>query len=524
LKKTGSPPRLGKIQACKEDEIILQKTKSANLWIRIAVISLAFLVIAGFLISQALSKRINHDENQYIACAELIGEGYVPYHDFLYFHLPYLPYIYAGLFSFTDHLLLSSRIFSALCALTYLFLIYLLVAGRFEFLSKNGAAFFAISAVFLITATGIFRHTATLSWSHDFPIMLIVLAFFLFAEFFQNDRKILLFFSGILLGTAVMARLTYIFSILPFFLVLFAGARMRAWRNIVPRIIFLVSGFLASLLPLLILIADRAAFENFTYSIYDYHFRFDQIFLREMGWIPGSRLQFELYSELFLDKRVFLPFLSVFASIYLLIKHRKNVIAHRELLLALLIAIFSFAGTISREVAHKQYFLIIVIFLILNLYLLISGFELFRSRLFYRVSGILILAVLLWDPSHLVHAWGRLDGGYMQEVHAQGVKIRQIVKDEKVVTLSPLWCLEGGCGIYPEFVNGVFSWRVGSCETVPETRFTNIRNIEAFYRRYQPQYLYTGHEKIFEQNLIDFFVEKGFKPTEIDDQGVLWMK
>ncbi len=172
------------------------KTKFNDHWIRITVILVTFLIISGFLVSQALTKRINHDENQYIACAELIKDGYVPYHDFYYHHLPYLPYIYAGLFCFTSHLVLSARLFSVFCVLIYLLLIYLLIVKRFELLSKTKAVFFSLSALFLIISTQIFRFSATLSWSHDFPVMLIVLAFFLFEKFFKITKIFCFFLLG----------------------------------------------------------------------------------------------------------------------------------------------------------------------------------------------------------------------------------------------------------------------------------------------------------------------------------------
>lgn len=512
------------IQIIKEDEIILGKTKFNDHWIRITVISIVFLIISVFLVSQALNKRINHDEDQYIACAELIKDGYVPYHDFYYHHLPFLPYIYAGLFCFTSHLVLSARLFSVFCVLIYLLLIYLLIVKRFEFLSKTKAIFFSISALFLIISTQIFRFSATLSWSHDFPVMLIVLAFFLFEKFFKNNKNILLLFIGMLLGIAVMAKLSYIISVMPFFLILIVDSKKISFKKIIFRILILLSGFILSILPLLILIASREAFEVFTYSIYDYHFRLDPIFLLEVGRIFSFQGYLDLYLQSFVNKQMLLPVLSVLLSVYFLTKHRKNIIIHRGLLLALLVIIFSFAGTFSREVVHKQYFYIIVIFLILNLYLLISGFKIFRNKAFICLFGIFIFVVLAWDSFHITHAYHKLDSTYLKEIHTNGLKIKQIVKDEKVVSLSPLYCLEGGCKIYPEFANGVFSWRLGSCEKVPDTKFTSIKNFEAFYQEFKPKYFYTGHEKRFEQNLKEFIIQKGFNPIKIGPRGVLWVK
>ncbi len=334
----------------------------------------------------------------------------------------------------------------------------------------------------------------------------------------------MLFFIGMLIGLAVMAKLTYIFAIMPFFLILIVGFEKISFKKIILRISVLSSGFILSILPLLILIASKEAFEVFTYSIFDYHFWLDPIFLREAGRMPGPEQYLNLCLQNFFNKQMLLPVLSTLVSISFLIKHRKNIIFHRDLLLALLIVIFAFIGTISREVIHEQYFYIIVIFQILNLYLLISDFEIFKNKSLSRLLGILILVVLAWDSSYIIHAYGRLDSTYLKEIHTNGLKIKQIVKDEKVVSLSPLYCLEGGCKIYPEFANGVFSWRVGSCEKVPDTKFTSIKNFESFYQKFKPKYFYTGHENRFEQNLKEFVIQKGFNPIKIGPRGVLWVK
>src|SRR5688572_6039535 len=83
--------------------------------------ALTFFVVCAlvfpFVLGLGMTQNMSHDEHQHVAAGALVArEGLVPYRDFPHFHTPYLAYVYAALFSVTDHLLVAARMVSVLSA------------------------------------------------------------------------------------------------------------------------------------------------------------------------------------------------------------------------------------------------------------------------------------------------------------------------------------------------------------------------------------------------------------------------
>src|SRR5438046_10733796 len=89
------------------------KSTPSRAWLALAG---AVLVILLLLIARARCKRLAHDEHQFIASAALLSRrSLLPYRDYPHFHMPYLIAVYAILFRLSDHLLLTTRLFSTAC-------------------------------------------------------------------------------------------------------------------------------------------------------------------------------------------------------------------------------------------------------------------------------------------------------------------------------------------------------------------------------------------------------------------------
>ena len=68
------------------------------------------LFLFALLFGAAMSKRLDHDEHQFVASGALLArQSLLPYRDFPYFHMPYLVGLYALFFRASDHLLLAAR-------------------------------------------------------------------------------------------------------------------------------------------------------------------------------------------------------------------------------------------------------------------------------------------------------------------------------------------------------------------------------------------------------------------------------
>ena len=73
--------------------------------VAVAVFALAFSLVIG--------RGLHRDEHQHVAAGTLLARNWLlPYQDYPFFHMPYLAFIYGGIFIFSDHLFFSARIFS----------------------------------------------------------------------------------------------------------------------------------------------------------------------------------------------------------------------------------------------------------------------------------------------------------------------------------------------------------------------------------------------------------------------------
>ena len=138
-------------------------------WIHLAT-GAFFALITLTLFTIAMCRGLSRDEHQFIAAGALLArQGLLPYRDYPYFHVPNLVFVYAGLFRCSKYLLLTSRLFSVLCSLALLLIIYLFSTRRLSHLS-NGARFGVSAAItFCAFANPLFRLTFWRAWNHPLP-------------------------------------------------------------------------------------------------------------------------------------------------------------------------------------------------------------------------------------------------------------------------------------------------------------------------------------------------------------------
>ena len=104
--------------------MLRESSKNQRIVFALAV-ALFFCVVAILLVSAAMQKGLDHDENMYVAAGVLLArEGLLPYKDYAYFQMPNMVFAYAALFIFADHLLLAARLFSTACALVMMGLVF----------------------------------------------------------------------------------------------------------------------------------------------------------------------------------------------------------------------------------------------------------------------------------------------------------------------------------------------------------------------------------------------------------------
>jgi hypothetical protein len=151
------------------------------------------------------------------------------------------------------------------------------------------------------------------------------------------------------------------------------------------------------------------------------------------------------------------------------------------------------------------------------------------TRRAWRFSGCAAaLAIVIGAASYRdISQLAQPNGWWPLKVHDAGVELARIAGNRRVLTFEPIYALEGGCDIYPQFATGVFAIR--TAVTLVEDQEEEYRDwddadlIECF-EAHPPLAILIGNETESEQ-LVSRFVEKnGYKANPLHlDREVLWI-
>jgi hypothetical protein len=114
--------------------------------------------------------------------------------------------------------------------------------------------------------------------------------------------------------------------------------------------------------------------------------------------------------------------------------------------------------------------------------------------------------------------------------HEVGKQIRDLVSHEgqgKILTLSPVFPLEAGLPIYPEFSGGPLLWRISGF-VEPEMRASlgviSPEELETFLSKDPPAGILVGAEKSVEAPLNEYAQRYGYQLVPISDTLNLWVR
>jgi hypothetical protein len=127
--------------------------------------------------------------------------------------------IYAGLFHFADHLLLTARCFSAVCAAAAVTLIFVTALQSLSFLRPRPRLLWSLGFGLFFLANPLFTYTAGMAWNHDFALLCCLAGFLSLSRGLDAASRWSLGWvalAGMLLGLAFTTRLTFAPVALPF--------------------------------------------------------------------------------------------------------------------------------------------------------------------------------------------------------------------------------------------------------------------------------------------------------------------
>jgi 4-amino-4-deoxy-L-arabinose transferase-like glycosyltransferase len=230
---------------------MLSRKQTGIFWL-ILVSQLCLLLVFVFV------RLIDHDEGAYLSAARLVKQGKLPYLDFFYPQMPYLPYALALVSDCGFSSLFCARLISALAGL-------LLSVLLFSFVYRlSGDARLSLFLFFLYGFNGLTVNWHCVAKTLVFSDLFGFLSFSCFAYYLLSGgstKRRLIFLAGLLMGVAFNFRLVFLPLLLTeALLVLWLSTERRVKDRLLDAVLLFCGAVLASLLAISLLVRDPHAF------------------------------------------------------------------------------------------------------------------------------------------------------------------------------------------------------------------------------------------------------------------------
>ncbi len=502
-------------------------------WIAFVVI---FIYLFAVLFANGMTQRLDRDEYQFIASGALLADKMLlPYRDYPYFHMPNLIIVYAALFKVFHYYLLVARassVVSAWCALTLIFTAVVKACSGYRLFTRF---LVGLCVVTLLLMNPVFQYSSGLAWNHDLSILLCLVSCLLFLNGLGINKKGSLLLSGLFLGLSIGARLSFILAVIPFLgaILLWPAvlSSAKSYKKVRSTLLFL-SGLLLALLPslfMIVLAPRQFVFGNIEYAGLNTQWREMIGYSRSMTFM--GKIEYFIEEVLRLPGNLLLGILFLFAMISIFGSPDWRKKKGFKILFIFTLALFLLLGAFLVTPSWFQYFYAPIPFLVLAIGCWIGEAwnREFAGRV--KISLLMICALLstyygldylniddLWNPS----AWTTMQS------HQMGIVIKeQAGEDARILTLTPLFALEGGLSIYPELATGPFAWRTGSLISEDKRMVMKVisrENLASHLDRVPPDAILVDYEPNWiEQPMIDWALANGYRSIELGDKDFLLM-
>ncbi len=477
-----------------------------------------------------MRRGLNHDEHQFVAAGTLIARtGAMPYRDFPYFHMPLLAYLNAAIFQWNDSLLLTARTLSVAAA--WGALIWIFTLGR-----RLGAGVHALlagsAAIALLLMTPLVLYTSGRAWNHDAPMLLALCAIGTqHAALGQRGRNRwgLLVLTGALVGLAAATRSSYLF-LAPGFALALALAQLPRRELLAAWTALLIGGVSGGAPALWLLIQEPA---GFWFGNWVYNVQLNPAWYRAEGAADQMTVMGKLGSlgGLWLAQpaNLLVPLLLVGVLVLAWPRRREwSSLAG----LALLLLPFALAGALSASPAQPQYWYPLYPLALVAMLALLPAVG--RPVVGIAALGATaLLAILLTGPAYGdgVQILTEAERWYPNKIHRRGGQMAALVGElpGEVITLAPIWPLEGKLDIDPSLVTGSLGFRVADLVEPDVRRARNLTNAADLIARMEavpPRAIAVGFEADdapHEAPLVDFARRHDYLPVTLEDEGILWL-
>ena len=485
----------------------------------IVILTLGVLSLA--LLANSMTKPLCHDEQMYTTGAVLLARGRMIYRDFSYVaQLPYHPLLCAALFRIfnTTHFLLVSRLVSAVCDILIVVCIlgiYWRIFGSFP-LSRM---LLGLSAVILYMFNLHVDYANGFAWNHDLVVLSVLLSFWLFvaADFNRKSKYLSIAAIGALLTFATCMRITTGLVLLLFFVFLLAQPTNSIMQRFKTLLSFLIAAVIVLLWPVWTLVsAPRAFFLNVFWIP-----KLNSDWLHQIGMVH-NKLSLIVTSLTTPGYMVLIVIAIYLCAVIVCLRRKLTISDSRNLLLAVLLSLIFFIIALVPPTMWWQYLAMPVPFLIISFAYPLLYIRRLADRshpgTLFKIARCLVIAcaavAVMFHPVVLqrIPRLFKLQNWVPLGLHSISEDIAAKTAEPKLIlTLAPLYALEGGCDIYTELSAGPFVYRVAdrlSAWNRDITQTIGQRTLEELIKKSPPSALVIGVEPKF----LEFAL---FQATEI---------
>jgi len=502
--------------------------------VRRCVAGLFLVLVAGLLFLKSVNAGLNHDEQQFVAPPVLIAQnGALPYRDFALLHMPNLVFVYAALDRLTSYHLLAARLFTGVCAWAIVALVFAACHRLLGTYSPWRRLALACSFAILLLFSTLALKTNGRTWNHDPALLLVLLGFLAYVVAGRGGRAgAWIFASGVLVGLAVGTRLTFAPIVAPFGLAILLCSQSE-WSRRLKLAVFFSVGVLVAVLPALYFLGSQP--EPFFYgNVLSQRLRLAD---PTDEWAHKTatlwrKVRFFTKVVMAGDAPLFLSFLAI--GVPGLVAHfrrafhgGRRLLWSGAILLPLLIP-FVFAGALAPTRFQHQHYHALAPFLLIAA---CFGLSQWTSRARMAAVFICLLAgasvMLSWNEVKEFAKPREFSRWVPVKVHRIGREIARLAGSGRVLTLAPIYPLEGGAQIYDELAVGPFAYRLAHLMPPEKRRRVHVcapEDLPALLEREPPSAILLGAEgEKLEAALRDHARSKGFTQARQFGKLTLWI-
>ncbi len=452
------------------------------------LVIMILIVMSLAIFANSMTKPLGHDEQMYCAGAALLSQGKMIYRDFSYIaQLPYHPLICAAVFKIFDttHYLLTTRLFSVACNIVTLFCIVAIYRHLFRDTPTAGSLL-AIAAGILYIFNPVVAYSNGFAWNHDFIVAAVAASFCLSATADFKHRSGYLRIAAIaaLLTIATWMRMTTAVIQLLFFVFILIRSAYLPGQRLKNALTFVVTTAIFSLWPIWIILSAPQAFALNLFHIP----MLNAQYLHEIGMVY-KKLDL-MISILRVPANLILLGLAIYLYISTAVSSRKHHLPKQlNSILAILLTVTFIVIAFIPPTMWVQYLAPPVPLLLVCLAYPLSRLNKLNTKNHFTtaismVTAFTILTVYIYSASiQNIPAAFNLQRWIPIQLHKTALDIAANTKASKqILTLAPLYALEGNCDIYPQLSAGPFVYRVADNLTELQQKLTTTAGAKSIQK------------------------------------------